>query len=84
MPLRHFRRQYEQLSQFERRRIIGMMETGLSAKRVARQLGRSDCVARKCWDKCIREMSFTRKPGSGRSRQTSCREQRKKCTRTVN
>ncbi|GFU55039.1 uncharacterized protein TNCV_425471 [Trichonephila clavipes] len=45
MPLRRFRRQYEQLSQFERRRIIDMMETGWSARRVARQLGRSDCVA---------------------------------------
>ncbi|GFW51148.1 uncharacterized protein TNCV_3594301 [Trichonephila clavipes] len=47
MPLRHFRRQYEQLSQFERGRIIhpiGMMEAGLSARRVAHQLGRSDCV----------------------------------------
>ncbi|GFV49654.1 transposable element Tcb2 transposase [Trichonephila clavipes] len=44
MPLRHFRRQYEQLSQYERGRIIGMMEAGWSARRVARQLCRSDCV----------------------------------------
>ncbi|GFU73465.1 transposable element Tcb2 transposase [Trichonephila clavipes] len=44
MPLRRFRIQYEQLSQFERGRIIGMMEAGWSARRVARQLGRSDCV----------------------------------------
>ncbi|GFW75376.1 uncharacterized protein TNCV_4190301 [Trichonephila clavipes] len=44
MPLRRFRRQYEQLSQFERGRIIGTMEAGWSARRVARQLGRSDCV----------------------------------------
>ncbi|GFU41887.1 transposable element Tcb2 transposase [Trichonephila clavipes] len=44
MPLRRFRRQYEQLSQFERERITGMMEAGWSARRVARQLGRSDCV----------------------------------------
>ncbi|GFX97315.1 transposable element Tcb2 transposase [Trichonephila clavipes] len=28
MPLRRFRRRYEQLSQFERGRIIGMMEAG--------------------------------------------------------
>ncbi|GFT03425.1 uncharacterized protein TNCV_2985871 [Trichonephila clavipes] len=49
MPLLGFRRQYEQLSQFERGRIIGMMETGWSARRVARQLGRSDCVVRRCW-----------------------------------
>ncbi|GFW99640.1 transposable element Tcb2 transposase [Trichonephila clavipes] len=46
MPLRRFRRQYEQLSQFERGRSIGMMEAGWSARQVARQLGHSDCVAR--------------------------------------
>ncbi|GFV70336.1 transposable element Tcb2 transposase [Trichonephila clavipes] len=67
MPLRRFRRQYEQLSQFEGGRIIGMME----ARRVARQLGCSDCVVRRCWDKWIREMSFTRRQGSGRPRQIS-------------
>ncbi|GFT85077.1 uncharacterized protein TNCV_791131 [Trichonephila clavipes] len=50
ISLRHFRKQYEQLSQFERGRIIGMMETWWSARRVARQLGRSDCVVRRCWD----------------------------------
>ncbi|GFU36962.1 transposable element Tcb2 transposase [Trichonephila clavipes] len=44
MPLSRFGRQYEQLSQFERGRIIGMMEVGWSARRVARQLDRSDCV----------------------------------------
>ncbi|GFY01103.1 transposable element Tcb1 transposase [Trichonephila clavipes] len=44
MPLRCFRRQYEQLLQFERGRIIGMMETGWSARRVARQLYLFDCV----------------------------------------
>ncbi|GFW37094.1 transposable element Tcb2 transposase [Trichonephila clavipes] len=48
MPLCRFRRQYEQLSQFERGRIIGMMEAGWSARRVARQLGHSDCVVRRC------------------------------------
>ncbi|GFU78288.1 transposable element Tcb2 transposase [Trichonephila clavipes] len=47
MPLRCFRRQYEQLSQFERGRTIGMMEAGWSTRRVARQLGRcSDCVVK--------------------------------------
>ncbi|GFV99834.1 transposable element Tcb2 transposase [Trichonephila clavipes] len=74
MPLRHFRRQHEQLSQFQRGRIIGMMEAGWSAKRVARQLGLSDYFMRRCWDQWIREMSFTRRPGSGRPRQTSRRE----------
>ncbi|GFW18307.1 HTH_Tnp_Tc3_2 domain-containing protein [Trichonephila clavipes] len=76
MPLRRFRRQYEQLSQFERGKIIGMMEAGWSARRVARQLGRSDCVVRRCWDQWIQKMSFTRRPGSGRPRQTSHQEDR--------
>ncbi|GFT84729.1 transposable element Tcb2 transposase [Trichonephila clavipes] len=76
MPLRRFRRQYEQLLQFERGRIIGMREAGWSARQVACQLGRSDCVVRRCWDQWIRDMSFTRRPGSGRSRQTSHREDR--------
>ncbi|GFT97446.1 transposable element Tcb1 transposase [Trichonephila clavipes] len=44
IPLRRFRRHYQQLSQFERGRIIGIREAGWSARRVARQLGRSDCV----------------------------------------
>ncbi|GFV67645.1 transposable element Tcb2 transposase [Trichonephila clavipes] len=43
-PLRRFRRQYEQLSQFERGRIIGRIEADWSARRVARQFGRSGCV----------------------------------------
>ncbi|GFV50640.1 transposable element Tcb2 transposase [Trichonephila clavipes] len=48
-----------------------MMEAGWSARRVARQLNRSDCVGRRCWDQWIREMLFTRRSGSGHPRQTS-------------
>ncbi|GFX67356.1 HTH_Tnp_Tc3_2 domain-containing protein [Trichonephila clavipes] len=76
MPLRSFRRQYEQLSQFERGTIIDMMEAGWSARQLARPLSHSDCVVRRCWDQWIREMSFTRRPGSGCPRQTSRREDR--------
>ncbi|GFV13697.1 transposable element Tcb2 transposase [Trichonephila clavipes] len=78
MPLRRFRRQYEQLSQFERGRIVGMMEPEWSARRVARQLGCSDCVVRRCWDQWIREMSFTRRPGLRSPRQTSRRQKNKR------
>ncbi|GFX59814.1 transposable element Tcb2 transposase [Trichonephila clavipes] len=73
MRLRHFRRQYDQLLQFERKRIIGRMEAGWST---ARQLSRSDCVVRRCWDQWMREMSFTRRPGSGCPQHTSRREDR--------
>ncbi|GFX08748.1 transposable element Tcb2 transposase [Trichonephila clavipes] len=76
MSLHRFRRQYEQLSQFQKERMIGMMEAGWSHRRVAHQLGFSDCVVRRCWDQWIRKMSFTRRPGSGHPRQTSRREDR--------
>ncbi|GFT40598.1 transposable element Tcb2 transposase [Trichonephila clavipes] len=76
MSLRRFRRKYEQLSQFERGRIIVMIEVGWSARQVARQVGRSDCVVRRCLNQWIREMLFTRKPGSKRPRQTNRREDR--------
>ncbi|GFU18070.1 transposable element Tcb2 transposase [Trichonephila clavipes] len=50
------------------------MEAGWSTRRVACQLCRSNCVVKRCWDQWIQEMSFTRGPGLGRSRQTSRRE----------
>ncbi|GFX80794.1 HTH_Tnp_Tc3_2 domain-containing protein [Trichonephila clavipes] len=40
-----------------------MMEAARSARRVARQLDRPDCVVRRCWDQWIRDMSFKRRPG---------------------
>ncbi|GFV35370.1 transposable element Tcb2 transposase [Trichonephila clavipes] len=48
-----------------------MIEARWSVRRVVRQLGHSDYVVRRCWDQWIREMSFTRRPGSGRPRQAS-------------
>ncbi|GFW61375.1 transposable element Tcb2 transposase [Trichonephila clavipes] len=65
MPQRRFRRQFEQLLQFERGRIIDMRRNSSI---------RPLCVVR-C-DQWIREMSFTRRPGSRRLRQTSRREDR--------
>ncbi|GFY03040.1 transposable element Tcb2 transposase [Trichonephila clavipes] len=46
------------------------MEAGWSTRQVARQLGRYNSVVMRCWDQWIREMSFTRRPGSGRPRFT--------------
>ncbi|GFV93967.1 transposable element Tcb2 transposase [Trichonephila clavipes] len=76
MRLRRFRRQYEQLSQFERGKIIDKIEVGWSPRHDTLQFGRSDCVVRRCWDQWMREMSFTRKPCPGRSRQISHGENR--------
>ncbi|GFV18849.1 transposable element Tcb1 transposase [Trichonephila clavipes] len=59
-----------------------MMEAGWSARRIARQLGCSDFVVRKCWDKWIREMTFTRKSSSGCPRQASRRDEVKQPARS--
>ncbi|GFW51226.1 uncharacterized protein TNCV_3595081 [Trichonephila clavipes] len=53
-----------------------MMEAGWSAMRIARQLSRSECVVRRYWDEWIKQMPFTRRPGSGRLQQTSRRKDR--------
>ncbi|GFX36202.1 low-density lipoprotein receptor-related protein 2 [Trichonephila clavipes] len=54
MTLRRFRRQYKQVSQFERGRIIGMMKTGWSSRRVAHHIGCSDYVVRRSeWNQVV-------------------------------
>ncbi|GFY30923.1 hypothetical protein TNCV_1628971 [Trichonephila clavipes] len=45
MPLRRNRRQYEQLTDFDRGRIIGLREAGWSNRRIGRHLGRSDMTS---------------------------------------
>ncbi|GFV63179.1 uncharacterized protein TNCV_1022361 [Trichonephila clavipes] len=54
----------------------GMAEAGWSARQIARQLGRSDCVVRRCWHQWMRKISFIRRQGSGRPQWTSRRENR--------
>ncbi|GFX44231.1 transposable element Tcb2 transposase [Trichonephila clavipes] len=51
-----------------------MMEAGWSTRRVALQLDHSDCIARRCWDNLIRDMSCKRRPCSEFPRQSSRRE----------
>ncbi|GFW91414.1 transposable element Tcb1 transposase [Trichonephila clavipes] len=57
MPLRRNRRQYEQLTDFDRGRIIGLREAGWSNRRIGRHLGRSDMVVARCWQQWITEVS---------------------------
>ncbi|GFX79080.1 HTH_Tnp_Tc3_2 domain-containing protein [Trichonephila clavipes] len=45
MPLRRNRWQYEQLTDFDRGRIIGLREAGWSNRRIGRHLGRSDMTS---------------------------------------
>ncbi|GFX72045.1 transposable element Tcb2 transposase [Trichonephila clavipes] len=76
MPLRRNRRQYEQLTDFDRGRIIGLREAGWSNRRIGRHLGRSDMVVARCWQQWITECRVYRRGGSGRPRNTNDREDR--------
>ncbi|GFU92038.1 transposable element Tcb2 transposase [Trichonephila clavipes] len=76
MPLRRNRRQYEQLTDFDRGRIIGLREAGWSNRRIGRHLGGSDMVVARCWQQWITEGRVYRRGGSGRPRNTNDREDR--------
>ncbi|GFU00647.1 retrovirus-related Pol polyprotein from transposon 297 [Trichonephila clavipes] len=71
MPLHHFRKQYQQRSQFEKGRIIGMREARWSTGRVDHRIICSDYTVGRFRNQWILEMSFTQRPGSGRPRQTT-------------
>ncbi|GFV83859.1 transposable element Tc1 transposase [Trichonephila clavipes] len=67
MPLRRNWRQYEQLTDFDRGRIIGLREAGWSNRRIGRHLGRSDMVVARCWQQWITEGRVYRRGGPGRN-----------------
>ncbi|GFU23125.1 hypothetical protein TNCV_3515671 [Trichonephila clavipes] len=73
----------EHLSEFEKRRIIGIMEAGWSARKISRVVVRSDFSV-----KSIVGTSLIRRPVSGCPRQTNRREdshiKRHACSRKTN
>ncbi|GFV83479.1 transposable element Tc1 transposase [Trichonephila clavipes] len=77
MPRKHARRHFSQLSEFERGLIIRMKTAGWSTPRVAGQMDRSECAVRNCWEQWTREGTHVRKTGSGATRKTTRREDRR-------
>ncbi|GFW12965.1 uncharacterized protein TNCV_3328971 [Trichonephila clavipes] len=77
MPGKRARRHFSQLSEFERGLIIGMKTAGWSTRRVAGQVDRSECTVRNCWEQWTREGTHARKTGSGATRKTTWREDRR-------
>ncbi|GFS66006.1 transposable element Tc1 transposase [Trichonephila clavipes] len=71
------RRHFSQLSEFERGLIIGMKTAGWSMRRVAGQVDRSECPVRNSWEQWTREGTHARKTGSGATRKTTRRENRR-------
>ncbi|GFW54378.1 transposable element Tc1 transposase [Trichonephila clavipes] len=77
MPGKRTRRHFSQLSEFERGLIIGMKTTGWSTRQVAGQVDRLECAIRNCWEQWTREGTHARKTGSGATRKTTRREDRR-------
>ncbi|GFX95824.1 transposable element Tc1 transposase [Trichonephila clavipes] len=77
MPGKRARRHFSQLSDFERGLIIGMKTAGWSTHRVAGQVDCSVCAVRNCWEQWTREGTHARKTGSGATRKTTRREDRR-------
>ncbi|GFY19846.1 uncharacterized protein TNCV_2145391 [Trichonephila clavipes] len=77
MPGKRARRNFSQLSEFEKGLIIGIKTAGWSTRRVAGQVDRSECAVRNCWEQWTREDTHTRKTGSGSTRKTTRREDRR-------
>ncbi|GFS99753.1 transposable element Tcb1 transposase [Trichonephila clavipes] len=77
MPGKRDRRHFSQLSEIERGLIIGMKTAGCLTRRVAGQVDRSECAVRNCWEQWTREGTHARKTGSGATRETTRREDRR-------
>ncbi|GFX74269.1 HTH_Tnp_Tc3_2 domain-containing protein [Trichonephila clavipes] len=77
MPGKRARRHFSQLSEFERGLIIGMKTAGWSTHRVSVQVDHSKCAVRNCWEQWTREGTHARKTGSGATRKTTRREDRR-------
>ncbi|GFU68536.1 transposable element Tcb2 transposase [Trichonephila clavipes] len=77
MPLRCNRRQYEQLTDFDRGRIIGLREAGWSNRRIGRHLGPGDMkVVARCWQQWITEGRVYRRGGGRRLTEVGLRSRR--------
>ncbi|GFW14039.1 HTH_Tnp_Tc3_2 domain-containing protein [Trichonephila clavipes] len=83
MPGKRARRHFSQLSEFERSLIIGMKTAGWSTRRVAAQVDRSECAVRNCWEQWTREGTHVWKTGSGATRKTTKREDRRIVQQTL-
>ncbi|GFX76576.1 uncharacterized protein TNCV_3162941 [Trichonephila clavipes] len=62
MPGKRDRKDFSQLSEFERSLIIEVKTAGWSTRCVAGQVDRSECAVRNCWEQWTRQGATRRKP----------------------
>ena len=76
MPLRRKRAKFEQISEFERGRIVGLREAGLSYRAVAARVQRNSSTIMRVWKQWTDEGRRAWKSGSGPRNVTSARDDR--------
>lgn len=74
MPRVRRRPRYSHLTMFERGRIVGLHEGGVSFREIGRRLNRNHSTVLRCWNAWIAEQAEARRPGSGASRKTTPRK----------
>ncbi|GFX21235.1 transposable element Tc1 transposase [Trichonephila clavipes] len=77
MPGKRAGRHFSQFSRFERGLIIGIKTAGWLTRHVAGQVDRSESAVINCWEQWTREGTHVRKTGSGATRKTTRREDRR-------
>ncbi|GBM25675.1 hypothetical protein AVEN_207450-1 [Araneus ventricosus] len=77
MPLRRRRSHYQQLTEFERGRVVGLREGEFSFLDIAERLGRNVYTVHDCWQQWSREGTASRRLGSRQPHGTSEREDRR-------
>ncbi|GBL72620.1 hypothetical protein AVEN_127880-1 [Araneus ventricosus] len=77
MSFRRQRRQYQQLNEYERGHITGLRERRISSRNIAERLCRDISTVHDCWQQWSKESSVSRRPGCGRTRATTDREDRR-------
>ncbi|GBM00436.1 hypothetical protein AVEN_179241-1 [Araneus ventricosus] len=77
LTIRRRRSHYQQLTEFERGRVVGLREGGFSFRDIAERLGRNVSTVHDCWQQWSREDTASRRPDSGRPRGTTEREDRR-------
>ncbi|GBN59442.1 Transposable element Tc1 transposase, partial [Araneus ventricosus] len=70
------RSHHQQLTEFERGRVVGLREGGFFFRDIAERLGRNVSTVRDRWQQWSRESTASRRPGSGRPRGANERKDR--------
>ena len=63
-----------QLSDFQKGRLCGLMEAGMTIRDVAERMRIATCTVQKWWHKYLTDGNVDRKPGSGRPSLVSRRQ----------